>query len=262
MNLEAARVVLRPRSLSDIIDLAIVWQRAIGGRLFLTLGAWVLLPSLALCVGARVGLGWGWTEVWLLAATLTVLLQGVFTAACGQLMFTSDVTPRTVFSRLRPRILAYLGGSLLTGLLLSIVGWTIVGFILLWPGLIFVREVVLLEGVSATGAIRRASRVARSDWSRTLSLGLLLLTVTAACILAFEQLGGAALTFVLQVGRPLGELGEGGSLSALIGLHLSVPLVATTRFLAYIDGRTRQDGWDIQVRFLALVKANESREAA
>jgi len=38
-------------------------------------------------------------------------------------------------------------------------------------------------------------------------------------------------------------------------LFLSVPLVATLRFLAYIDNRTRREGWDIQVRFLELGRA-------
>ena len=32
---------------------------------------------------------------------------------------------------------------------------------------------------------------------------------------------------------------------------------ATARFLAYIDGRTRQDGWDIQLRFMAIAAASE-----
>ena len=39
-------------------------------------------------------------------------------------------------------------------------------------------------------------------------------------------------------------------------------LVATARFLAYIDGRTRQDGWDIQLRFMAIAAANTPEETA
>jgi len=42
----------------------------------------------------------------------------------------------------------------------------------------------------------------------------------------------------------------------------SVPLVASLRFLAYIDNRTRREGWDIQVRFseLARVLREDLRE--
>ena len=58
---------------------------------------------------------------------------------------------------------------------------------------------------------------------------------------------------MLQLGQPFGSLWpNGGSLYAIFGLFASIPLCATTRFLAYIDARTRRDGWDIQVRFMAI----------
>ena len=41
------------------------------------------------------------------------------------------------------------------------------------------------------------------------------------------------------------------------GAFLAVPLLATVRFLMYIDGRTRRDGWDIQLAFLSVVMADE-----
>jgi len=47
-------------------------------------------------------------------------------------------------------------------------------------------------------------------------------------------------------------LSDGGSYPALAGFLLSVPWAATSRFLSYIDGRTRQDAWDVQVRIMAL----------
>ena len=41
------------------------------------------------------------------------------------------------------------------------------------------------------------------------------------------------------------------------------PWVATARFLQYVDGRTRADGWDIQLRFMAIAAADgEHRRAA
>ena len=42
---------------------------------------------------------------------------------------------------------------------------------------------------------------------------------------------------------------------AVIGFFAALPLVATARFLSYIDGRTRQDGWDIQLRFMSIAAA-------
>ena len=60
-----------------------------------------------------------------------------------------------------------------------------------------------------------------------------------------------------QLGKPFGDLwDDGGSAYAIVGFFAALPLVATARFLAYIDGRTRQDGWDIQLRFMAIAAAN------
>jgi hypothetical protein len=36
---------------------------------------------------------------------------------------------------------------------------------------------------------------------------------------------------------------------------LAVPFLATARFLAYIDGRTRREAWDVQLRFTELAKS-------
>jgi hypothetical protein len=37
---------------------------------------------------------------------------------------------------------------------------------------------------------------------------------------------------------------------------LSAPFVASASFLGYIDMRTRKEGWDIQLRFMALADAD------
>jgi hypothetical protein len=46
--------------------------------------------------------------------------------------------------------------------------------------------------------------------------------------------------------------------------RLFIPYVATARFLAYLDLRTRSEGWDIQTRFaaIALRAAEVERRAA
>ena len=57
------------------------------------------------------------------------------------------------------------------------------------------------------------------------------------------------------------ELWGAGLINAqgrIAGLLLSAPLVATLRFLAYIDNRTRREGWDVQVRFLELARNLEA----
>ena len=61
--------------------------------------------------------------------------------------------------------------------------------------------------------------------------------------------------YVLQLGHPTGSLwNDGGSGFAVLGALLAVPLGAAMRFLGYIDLRTRKEGWDIQLRFVALAE--------
>jgi len=72
---------------------------------------------------------------------------------------------------------------------------------------------------------------------------------------SIDLLGNALTSFVLQLGYPTGELfSDGGSGFAVFGALLAVPLVAAARFLGYVDLRTRKEGWDIQLRFVALAE--------
>jgi hypothetical protein len=69
-------------------------------------------------------------------------------------------------------------------------------------------------------------------------------------------------SYLLQAGEPFGSLlQDGGSPYALAGLFLATPLVASARFLSYIDGRTRRDAWDVQVRFLGIKAEAQERIA-
>ena len=53
---------------------------------------------------------------------------------------------------------------------------------------------------------------------------------------------------------------DGGSGFAVLGALLAVPMAAAMRFLGYIDLRTRKEGWDIQLRFVALAEQAPSAE--
>ena len=65
-----------------------------------------------------------------------------------------------------------------------------------------------------------------------------------------------------MAGKPFSKLFDKGVTPfALAGLFLAAPFTATARFLHYIDTRTRADGWDIQVKFMALVAEHEANKA-
>jgi hypothetical protein len=260
MNLADARVVLRPRSLGEILDLAALWCFTADRRLYSRLAAIVLLPSLAACCAARWLGDWSWLEVWLLAAALTTVSQGAFTVATSRALFERNVAAGPVLRLFVRRLPAYVGALLITRAILVISGMLVVLLPIGWARVAMVHEACLLENGSPITATERAWQIARQHGTETvLLLGGLLLALVAA-IGAIELLGHGLVDLVLQLGRPFDELWEdGGSLYALVGFHAAIPYLSVARFLAYVDHRTRGDGWDIQLRFMAL--AAEEPEA-
>ncbi len=261
MNLADARVVLRPRGQAELLDLAMRWCFGADRWLYARLAALVLLPSLGACVAARWWGEWAWGDVWLLAIAQTTVLQGVFTVATSRALFERDVSAVAVLRQFLRRVPSYLGALIITRILLAFGALTFALLPPAWTRVAFVHEASLLEGASPITASQRAWRLARN---RGVELALLLgglgLAIVAA-IGAGELLGHGLVEFVLQLGRPFDTLTEdGGSLYALIGFHAIIPYLAVGRFLGYVDERTRGDGWDIQLRFMALAAEHEEQQ--
>ena len=247
MNLDHARVVLRPRSLAEVLDLAcrVCFSRAF--PVYLRLSAIFLLPSFAVCVLLFYLLEWDAVSVWLLALTLAGLFQGVFTVAAGKLIFAEQLTVREVVRDFRMRLSAYIGALLLSRI------YIVISFLCVWTPLSFVHEACLLEMASAGEAPRRSWRFVSGNGSLAFMVLASLVLAQGAGVVIAELLGQGIVEGVLQLGTPFGELTEDAfSPYALFGFFMSVPYVATARFLSYIDIRTRTDGWDIQLKFMAI----------
>jgi hypothetical protein len=266
MNLGASAIVLRPRSLAEILDLACRLSCSLALGLYLRLSALVLLPCLGLCLALRHALHWEWRAVWAVAIALGVLVQGVFTVAVGRLLFSEALTARQVLALYGRRLGAYLGMLFLSRILLAVAALPfLLGLPLAWPRLFFVHEASLLEGAGAMEAMRRSSRFSGRDLGGVLVALAAVLATQVGFVLVAESLGDFLVNSVLQLGKPFGALfADGGSVYALAGFFLSVPYFVTARFLQYIDARTRSDGWDVQLRFMAIAarEATSQREAA
>jgi hypothetical protein len=264
MNLLAARVVLRPRSLPEVLDLALPFCVA-GWRLILRLAALVLAPALALCVYLRWGAGWPWFSTWLAALVLADLVEGLFTCAAGELLFRSDreVRARAVLARFGRQLPRATAALILCRILLALSLLLLVTLPMVALRLLFVREVVLLEEGTPFGAVSRSYRLVKRHLGPALGLLAAGLLGPFLFVIGGELLGQAVVGSVFQLGTPFGRLfQDGGSVYALAGLFLSVPVMATARFLAYIDLRTRKEGWDIQLRFAALAAERAENRAA
>ncbi len=143
------------------------------------------------------------------------------------------------------QLLALLACSLLGGL-----PWLWAG-----PRLFFVIEVLVLERPGAVASLARAARLAKARFGEALSALLLFLLARLACAIFADLAGREVLVELLEVRPPPSAFVAGGSWLALAGWWSAVPLVASARFLVYLDVRTRTEGWDIQTRFAAIAAA-------
>ncbi len=258
MNLGDVQVVVRARDTRESVDLAFPFIFRVGGRGYAILVTSVTLASLLLCVGVKVAFDLGWVQLWWLALPLGVWSQGIFTIAAGNLMFESEVRSGRVLSAFLKRVVPYTLSMLVTRGALLLASVTVLLAPWVWSQLLFVPEATLLEHATVTGAAGRARRLAGHFSFAQFELLFWLTLTTAFAVLAAESVGQGMLGYTLQLELPLGSLlQDGGSLYALSGWFLAIPLAATVRFLSYIDGRTRRDAWDVQVRLQRIVQLED-----
>lgn len=262
MNLLAARVALRERKLADVLDLALPLCMSNRGPLGV-IALWVLGPTAGLAAWLRIARHWQWPALWCVVLEASFLAEGAFTAALGELLFreASEVRPRAVLRGWLGRLGAYLrvvvGRQLLLAISLVLV---IVPFVQ-GPQTLFVGEALLLERGTPATAWARSRGLARNRGPFCLGLWLATLAMPVLGAFAADQIGNAVIGFALQLGRPTGDLlAQGGSGFAVAGALLAAPIAAAARFLGYVDLRTRKEGWDIQLRFVALSTGRAQRE--
>ncbi len=251
MNLGHVNIAIRQRSVLESIDLSLPFTLRLARRVYGRLALWTLVPAWLLCVAAGYlfSVSWGW--LWLGALVLSTVLQGVFTLAAGRLVFEQSVAPAHVLRAYLRKLPSYSISLLLTRSLIALSSLTLLLLLpVAWIRYAYAHEVVLLENAPLKAVWSRSAGIVKGNTGVAAQTLTCLLGISAASVLCAELLGTGVVGYLLQLGSPFGSLFEdGGSVFALLGLFLSTPLVATARFLSYIDGRTRRDAWDVQVRF-------------
>ena len=263
MNLLESRVALRPRPMSDLLDLAAPFCFA-NRRLLLPLALLVTAVGGLVAWLCRVKLGWDWDGVWLAVATYDLVTIGVYTQAAGDLLFrrAEDVRVAHVLGRFARRFPSYLVARLTQLLVLAVSAVLLVPLPIFAARSFFVGEAVLLESGAPLASLTRSSRLVLFRSFSCLGLALASLCAPFLFALAAELIGGSLVELVFQMGRPFGALfAGGGSAYAVVGVLLSAPFVAGASFLGYIDRRTRKEGWDIQLRFMALADAEDKNRS-
>jgi hypothetical protein len=259
LDLYRARIVLRDRSVSDVLDLSLRFM-VVEGRAYARVAATLLLPMTLLTLAVGVTLSWPVAAGVGLAFATTA--EVFFTVLASRLVFAESVVPRDVVGTaaaglprvLLARLLAF--AAIAAGLALFVV----VG---VWAAAtcLFVSEIILLERAPLSSAFARSGRVAMSALSDVVLGAVTLAAIPIGAVLLADIAGRAFLGGILELG-PLAPVwtARGGALATL-GLFAQVPFAATARFFLYLNVRTRAEGWDIQTRFNAIV-SNPARESA
>jgi len=255
-----ARVAFRERAFIDVMDLALRFL-VVHWRLYAKVSLVVLVPGIALTLGVA-SLASDWWVGWSVAFLLSFVAQVPFTLLASRLVFQERVSARVVLRAAAgelPRILVMRGLWLLPILLGSVA--LVVPSFALATIFLFVDEVMILERSRILPAFGRSRRIAASSLGNTL-LCLAMVTVLPLVAVLFADVGGRAfVSDLLQFQGPLPLWTKGGSVLAVLGWFGVVPYVTTARFFAYLNVRTRAEGWDIQTRFAAIA-ARAEQEAA
>jgi hypothetical protein len=199
-----------------------------------------------------------------------VFLSGFLTVAVGKAVLGHPVDFASTWARVRPRMLALLGMTLIypavaigagvvavlitlavppLGVLVIIAMvpisiWLLIMFSLSTPAL-------MLESTRIGAAFGRSRRLVRGSWWRT--FGILLLAWIIAGIVGqliltpFSLIGGGTQLFSTEPVAPTLTSAILNTIGSIIGNTITTPFVAGVIVLLYTDKRMRKEGMDIEL---------------
>ncbi len=266
------RIVVRPRTLDETIDLALAYVR-VGQRDFIPLFLWLTGLGLAVCGGLDLALGLSEYQTWIAVLIVGAIFERVVTAFGGRHLFGEKIPLRQAAvqaARYLPATIMFVIGLNLPWILLlyaveedlsSVVAVVVVAG-LCWPFVVaahlHLREVLILEHLPLYRSLPRARGLIRHRFER--GLGLLAISLVVRVIVVFVAYSWIrfATEFLLQFSQVPEVL---ISWSGMAGWLVAGQVLALARLFDYVDARTRREGWDIQIRFDAI-KAKDAAARA
>lgn len=253
-------IAVRERNFLELLDLTLLVFRSRPGPLLLSAASgivpFVLLNGLIVqdltdpvsALFQHVFLAF--LEAPLATAPLTVTL--------GNLMFGQSLSPLKVLGpilRSIPALLFFQG--LLRGLLLV----TLIFSPLVPARLMFLNEVILLERGKWRQALKRSADLSEGVGGDLFGRSLLAILFGAAFVACFYLGVGMVRDAIVYDtwGSPFDDAFR-PDWRIILGLWVAVGFFGAARFLAYIDQRTRREGWELGLRLKAVSRALRERE--
>lgn len=257
MNPNLCHVVLRERDPLDVLDLTFAFVRVRWrplGRLF---AAYVL--PVVLLIAPLVWVTGGHPAWFGVAIALGPLLQAPFTNLAGRLLFTEDSAIAPCFADWGAQLPTWVATRIALLGCWGVIGFTcLLGAPFLLPAVVFLPETVLLERCDARRALRRAARLAGGQLVRGVFTAGAQWGLVLYGLLAGEVLGWFFVSELFPTGGGPALLDGVASISAVAGVIAVQPLIAVYRLMLYVDVRTREEGWDLQVELRALRLVEEA----
>jgi hypothetical protein len=255
MNVLEARVVLRDRSLLDVVDLALRFVTK-HGKAYAKLGAILLPMAFLVTYGFARAAGWGWG--WTAALGLAPFIAAPFTALASRLLFERGVQVKDALGA---------AGAALPSLLvvrgLELLAVSLGALFVLLPAVwflsvfLFTNEVLVLERSPIGASLSRLSRLLSGQSGDAIMAVLFLSALHIVAVFLGDAVGRSILEDLLEITPPPSIIDAKGSGMGLAAFWAFLPFVATCRFLLYVNVRTRTEGWDVQTRFAAIVARAE-----
>jgi hypothetical protein len=248
MRLEDMSIAVRTRSVYEVMDLGLLMLR----RSFIPLGLLVLInvaPWIALNTWLISDIRRDGGALYVFALLLYIQTPFIFapmTAYIGLAMFSEKPTILQAMRMTSSRFFALL----MVMAYRAICGLTVVG--ILWSAP-HVNEALLLERLSLKRAFKRAFTLQNAAFDRQLTM--LLLAGVCIAIAGWTAFGTvSAIVGLFTTGQMFDPEAEYFSFKAdywllVFATVAAVAYMTVVRFAAYIDLRTRREGWDIELDF-------------
>lgn len=264
MNLDHLTLAVRERTLGELCDLALLLVRRHLRDLSMlaAIGAapWIILNVVLMQVlPDRDWLGLAWLVVFMLLQA--PLATAPITAYLGEAMFAHQVQPRQALAACRAvagplLLMATLRAMLIAVpvLLFSAMGDGLPGLLLLFLLMFFPMhwgEVLLLERQPLRSGFKRANQLMAAWRSEAVThlivSGLLIVGGVIMLTVAVSEVANLLVWRLIEYDEWWSWFRPQESLLPLLLPWPFIAYLAVVRFLAYIDVRTRREGWEVEL---------------